>query len=218
MQSETSQTVIELPLFPLQTILFPDGVIALKIFEARYLDMMKNCLRNQGFFGVIGIMNEASEGKITPANMIRLAEMGTLAKIEDFDAVEPALYMTRSIGAQRFKLLSAEQMKDGLWMGQVELLSDDPQLPIPEELSSVASLLSEIMMAFNQQVDDPKYLPFQAPFRLNDCGWVANRFAELLPLTIFEKVHLLSQVNPRIRLDLISEIIDDGRLNNNVIH
>jgi Lon protease-like protein len=218
MHLKSSQEIIELPLFPLQTILFPDGVIALKIFEARYLDMMKNCLRNQGFFGVIGIMNEAPEGKATAANMLRLAEMGTLAKIADFDAVEPALYMTRSVGAQRFKLLSAEQMKDGLWIGQVELLSNDPQLPIPEELSSVASLLSEIMTAFHQQVDDPKYLPFQAPFRLNDCGWVANRFAELLPLTIFEKVHLLSQVNPRIRLDLISEIIDDGRLNNSVLH
>jgi uncharacterized protein len=95
-----------IPLFPLQTVLFPEGLIALKIFEVRYLDMMKACFKNQEFFGIVGI-EEGAETQDPAKPHILLSEFGTLAKIIEFDPIQPALYMTRSVGHARFSLLQS---------------------------------------------------------------------------------------------------------------
>lgn len=88
-------TPTKVPLFPLATVLFPDGVITLKIFEARYLDMIKRCLRDKSEFGVISIINnlDSTQEDISTS----FAKIGTLALLEDFDPVQPALYMTLSL-------------------------------------------------------------------------------------------------------------------------
>jgi len=209
-----------IPLFPLGTILFPDGIIPLKIFEARYLDMIKKCFREGTPFGVISIIKNNSFGSdsndLEPVNQ-SFSDIGTLAVIEDFDPVQPTVYMTRSVGTQRFKLLSAAQESDGLWIGQVELLENDPPSPIPSEHQKVANLLHEMIEMIQSQtlIEEPL---FKAATDPNDCGWVANRLAELLPLSLSVKNHLLGQTNPRIRLDLITEIIEDDDLRKLVIH
>ncbi|MBU3636700.1 LON peptidase substrate-binding domain-containing protein [Polynucleobacter sp. es-MAR-4] len=198
------------------TTLFPGGVIALKIFEARYLDMMKRCLREDTAFGVVSILDGNSSESDTSASA-QFSNIGTLAKLEEFDAVQPALYMTKSYGTQRFKLISIKQELDGLWMGEVELIDPDPEMPLPKEHEKVAALLQEIISVIQSEDllgDDA----FKMPANLDDCGWVANRLAELLPLPPAQKNHLLAQSNPRIRLDLISEIIEDDGLRNIVIH
>lgn len=211
-----SATANWIPLFPLGTTLFPGGVIALKIFEARYLDMMKRCLRENTPFGVVSIL----DSKLIDSDASALASfsnIGTLAKLEEFDAVQPALYMTKSYGTQRFKLISVKQEADGLWMGEVELIDPDPEMRLPKEHEKVAALLTEIISVIKSEDllgDDA----FKMPANLDDCGWVANRLAELLPLPPAQKNHLLAQSNPRIRLDLISEIIEDDGLRNIVIH
>lgn len=208
-------TTRKIPLFPLGTILFPDGVIALKIFEARYLDMIKQCMREKTEFGVVSIINnsDASEEDIS----LCFSKIGTLAQIEDFDPVQPALYMTKSFGTQRFKLISSQQEANGLWIGEVELLENDPLMPIPQEHQKVAELLAGIISLI-QSEDLLGDAPFKKPFKVDDCGWVSNRLAELLPLTLAQKNHLLAQTNPRIRLDLITEIIEDDDLRNLMMH
>ena len=115
-------TTHKIPLFPLGTILFPDGVIALKIFEARYLDMIKQCMREKTEFGVVSVIrnSDASEDDVSRS----FSKIGTLAQIEDFDPIQPALYMTKSFGTQRFKLISSKQEANGLWIGEVELLEN----------------------------------------------------------------------------------------------
>ncbi len=205
----------KIPLFPLETVLFPDGVIALKIFEARYLDMIKQCLREKTEFGVISIIQDQddSHDNLTP----RFSSIGTLALIEDFDPIQPALYMTKSFGTQRFKLLSSSQEANGLWVGETILLEKDPLIPIPKEHQRVAKLLDEII-AVIQSENLLSDAPFKKPYMTEDCGWVSNRLAELLPISLAQKNHLLAQTNPRIRLDLISEIIEDDDLKNLVIH
>jgi Lon protease-like protein len=205
----------KIPLFPLGTVLFPDGVIALKIFEARYLDMIKQCLREKTEFGVVSIIknSDATEQDMS----LSFSKIGTLAHIEDFDPVQPALYMTKSFGTQRFKLLSSKQEVNGLWMGEVELLDKDPLIPIPEEHQGVANLLDEILSVI-QSEDLLGDAPFKKPFKTDDCGWVSNRLAELLPISLAQKNHLLAQTNPRIRLDLISEIIEDDDLRSLMMH
>jgi len=210
-----TSTPRKIPLFPLGTVLFPDGVIALKIFEARYLDMIKQCLREKAEFGVVSIMknSDASEEDLS----LSFSKIGTLAQIEDFDPVQPALYMTKSFGTQRFKLINSSQQANGLWIGEVELLENDPLMPIPQEHQKVAELLDQIISLI-QSEDLLGKAPFKKPFKVDDCGWVSNRLAELLPLSLAQKNHLLAQTNPRIRLDLITEIIEDDDLRNLMMH
>ena len=210
-----TSTLRKIPLFPLGTVLFPDGVIALKIFEARYLDMIKQCLREKTEFGVVSIIKN-SETKEEDVSL-SFSNIGTLAQIEDFDPVQPALYMTRSFGTQRFKLIDSKQEANGLWMGEVELLDKDPLMPIPQEHHGVAKLLDQIISVI-QSEDLLGDAPFKKPFMTDDCGWVSNRLAELLPISLAQKNHLLAQTNPRIRLDLITEIIEDDDLRNLMMH
>ncbi len=213
--TNSSSTLREIPLFPLGTVLFPDGVIALKIFEARYLDMIKQCLREKTEFGVLSVIknSDLSEEDVS----LSFSNIGTLAQIEDFDPIQPALYMTKSFGTQRFKLISSKQEVNGLWIGQVELLANDPLTPIPQEHQKVVKLLDEIISVIKSEnlLGDA---PFKKPYKVDDCGWVSNRLAELLPLSLAQKNHLLAQTNPRIRLDLITEIIEDDNLRNLMIH
>ena len=198
------------------TTLFPGGVIALKIFEARYLDMMKRCLRESSPFGVVSILDNKPLDSDASA-LANFSNIGTLAKLEEFDPIQPALYMTKSYGTQRFHVLNIKQESDGLWMGQVELIDADPEIPLPKEHEKVAALLHEIITVIKSEDllgDDA----FKIPENLDDCGWVSNRLAELLPLPLAQKNHLLAQSNPRIRLDLISEIIEDNDLRNTMTH
>ncbi|MFZ4379130.1 MAG: LON peptidase substrate-binding domain-containing protein [Polynucleobacter sp.] len=213
--TDSTPSFRKIPLFPLGTILFPDGVIALKIFEARYLDMIKQCLREKTEFGVVSIIKnlDASEEDLS----LSFSSIGTLAQIEDFDPVQPALYMTKSFGTQRFRLIRSKQEVNGLWMGEVELIENDPLIPIPQEHRKVAELLDEIISVI-QSEDLLGEIFFKKPFKVNDCGWVSNRLAELLPISLAQKNHLLAQTNPRIRLDLITEIIEDDDLRNLMMH
>ena len=213
--NNVNATPKKIPLFPLGTVLFPDGVIALKIFEARYLDMIKQCLREKTVFGVVSVIKNPDSHEENLSSYF--SKVGTLAQIEDFDPVQPALYMTKSFGTQRFTLLNSQQEANGLWMGEIALLENDPITPIPEEHHKAVKLLDEIISVIQSQdlLDDA---PFKKPFKVDDCGWVSNRLAELLPISLIQKNHLLAQTNPRIRLDLISEIIEDDDLRNQMMH
>mgnify|MGYP002136176167 CR=1 FL=1 len=109
------------------------------------------------------------------------------------------------------------QEADGLWMGQVELMDADPEIPLAKEHEKVAALLHEIISIIKSEdlLGDHAFI---IPEDLDDCGWVSNRLAELLPISLAQKNHLLAQTNPRIRLDLITEIIEDDDLRNLKMH
>jgi Lon protease-like protein len=126
--------------------------------------------------------------------------------------------MTRSVGHARFSLLQSRREKNGLWMGEVQCIAADPVMPIPVELNDAALLLSEIITSVQKQGLSENQLPFQEPFRLDDCAWVSNRLAEILPLSVSQKNHLLMQTNPRLRLDLIQELLEDGVDLNSTLH
>ncbi len=205
----------KIPLFPLETVLFPDGIIALKIFETRYLDMIKQCMRENTEFGVVSIIKGQETNNESLSTTF--SQIGTLAQIKDFDPIQPALFITKSLGTKRFKLLQSQQESNGLWVGEVELLDSDPLMPIPEEHLKMSKLLDEIISVLKSE-DLLSESSIKEPFRIDDCGWVSNRFAELLPISLAQKTHLLAQTNPRIRLDLITEIIEDDDLKNLIVH
>jgi Lon protease-like protein len=200
-------TVQTIPLFPLGTTLFPDGLLPLKIFEVRYLDMIKKCLRESSHFGVVTIENGGevrSAGKQTT-----FSDQGTLASITAFEAVQPSLFMLRCQGGDRFKVLKHQQQTNGLWVAEIALIENDHFIEIPTELKASAEALRQTLAAIIEQTQNDEELAVLEPYKFNDCAWVANRWAELLPLPPQQKLHLLGMTNPRLRLDLISEALQE---------
>ena len=196
-----------IPLFPLSHGVFPDGVLRLQIFEVRYLDLIRRCHREQTPFGVAWLAqgNEVAVPGQTP----RLHAMGTLAHIEDLQTVQAALLRVRCVGGRRFKLGAIEAGPFGVWYGEVEYLPEDLPVPIPTDLQPLANRLGKgIAQAQSDQLLDQ--LPLQAPYRLDECGWVANRWAELLPLTAEEKLALLGQADPLVRLRQVGQYLETG--------
>lgn len=205
MQSSTE--IMKIPLFPLGTTLYPAGVIALKIFEVRYLDMIKTCLRENAPFGVV-TLDQGSEVRVAGQN-VEFHKKGTLATIIHFDAVQPNLFMIRAQGGARFEIKRPELATNGLWWAEIELISPDEEMQIPAELQPSAQALKKILDTINLQEIPEDEQPFLKPYLLNDCAWVANRCAELLDLPAAQKQHLLTMENPRLRLDMIQDILED---------
>ncbi len=191
-------------LFPLSHGVFPDGVLRLQIFEVRYLDLIRRCHREQTPFGVAWLAqgNEVA----VPGQVPQLHALGTLAHMEDLQTVQAALLRVRCVGGQRFRLGAVEAGPYGVWYGEADYLPDDEPTPIPDELQPLANRLGKgITQA--QAGGLLHELPLQAPFRLDECGWVANRWAELLPLPTEEKLALLAQPDPRVRLERVGKMM-----------
>jgi Lon protease-like protein len=188
--------VIELPIFPLRTVLFPDGFLPLRIFEQRYLKMVRDCASNDSDFGVCLILE--GEEAIAP---VKPALVGTLAEIVDWYTLEDGLLGVSAIGADRFRVAHTQRLADGLMMGQVELLPEPPTQAVPEEYS----VLAQVLARFMDKVGD-KY-PAYSPDKLDDANWVGYRLAELLPLAAIEKQQLLELNDPLKRLGELLHIL-----------
>ena len=196
------------PLFPLGTVLFPDGVLPLQIFEVRYLDMIGKCIANGTPFGVV-LLTEGSEVR-TPEGKESFLPSGTLASVQDTTASAPGLLQVVCRGASRFRVVSSERRSNGLWMAETELLEDDRAIPIPSELQGAADALDRVLASL-EDVPEGRW-PLLPPFRLDDCGWVANRWCDLLPLPNAQKHSLLMLDNPVIRLELLHDMLDEHGL------
>jgi len=182
----------ELSLFPLGTVLFPGGPLRLRIFEPRYLDMVRRCLKEARAFGVVLILEGAEAGTVAS-----VADTGTSARLVDFDTLPDGLLGIDCIGEQRFRVRRRWQQGDGLNLAEVDYLPDDPPCALPAELAHLGELLRELL----PQLGD-RYAHVTA--RYDDAGWVSNRWAEVLPLTDAEKQELLELADPRARLEQVA--------------
>jgi len=193
-----------IPLFPLSHGVFPDGVLQLQIFEVRYLDLIRRCHSTQTPFGVAWLAqgNEVA----VPGQVPQLHPVGTLVHIETLETVQAALLRVRCIGGLRFNLGAIEAGPYGVWYGEVEYLPEDPPVPIPPELQALANRLGG-GIAQAQTDGRLSELPLQAPYRLDESGWVANRWAELLPLPAEEKLELLGEMDPLVRLRQVGQYL-----------
>ncbi|MDB5745681.1 MAG: peptidase [Massilia sp.] len=200
---------ISLPLFPLSTVLFPDGVLPLQVFEARYLDMVSRCLTEDTPFGVV-LLTQGHEVRTRTSEPERFVEGGTLATVCDTAATTPGLLQVVCRGGARFQVKSSQQRLNGLWMAEVDLVEDDHPVRIPSELQGAADALDRVLASLHD-VPQERW-PVQPPFRLEDCGWVANRWCELLPLPNSQKYNLLMLDNPVIRLELLHDVLDEHGL------
>jgi Lon protease-like protein len=178
----------ELALFPLNTVLFPDGPLRLRIFEPRYLDMVRRCLKETRTFGVVLILEGAEAGAV-----VRVADVGTGARLVDFDTLPDGLLGVDCVGEQRFRVQRRWQQPDGLNLAEVEQLPDDAPCALPAELAHLGELLYEVLPRLGD-----RYAHTVA--RYQDAGWVSNRWAEVLPLSAEERQELLELADPLARL------------------
>jgi Lon protease-like protein len=191
-----------LPLFPLQTVLFPGGLLPLKVFEARYLDLIGHCIRSGEPFGVVCMSRGTEVGAI--AEGVRIESVGVLAHIEDVDAEQAGILQVRCVGGSRFRLLQAPtQRPNGLWEAPAELIdSDTARLPEVSLQPAVEALQQALAQLLAQDIK-----PFAEPLQWRDAGWVANRWCELLPITLAAKQRLMELEDPAIRLQLVDEFL-----------
>jgi Lon protease-like protein len=194
-----------LPLFPLGTVLFPDGVLPLRIFEVRYLDMITRCHKAGAPFGVV-LLTQGSEVRVPDAKEA-FAGVGTLATIASLDSPQAGLLTIRAHGEQRFRITGSDQLKHGLWVANVERIEPDVAVPIPEDLRFTSTALAKLVQSLQEKAADGEAIPIQEPMRLEDCGWVANRWCELLPLPVELKQRMMELDNPLVRLELVSDVL-----------
>jgi Lon protease-like protein len=196
---------MQLPLFPLNTVLFPDGVLPLRIFEARYMDMARDCLRDNSQFGVCLITKGSEVGG--PASF---EAVGCVARIESWDMPQLGLLNLRAIGVQRLRVLSTRVREDRLAIGEVELLEADVDSPPAPRHADCVQLLRRIIddMQANAADDGGEgRLPFQPPWRLDSSTWVGNRLCEVLPVPLKAKQKLMELDDAGTRLDIVTDYL-----------
>ncbi len=198
-------TLSSLPLFPLQTLLFPGGVLPLKVFEVRYLDMVRKCRLAGAPFGVVAL-RQGQEVRQAGAPAEQLHSVGTLASITQMDTPQPGLITLECHGDQRFRIRSSRMLPHGLWVADVDLLPQDQPLPIPPHLQAAAQTLTQVQAALLQR-SPPAQEQHQGPHK-DDCGWVANRWCELLPIPLELKQQLMELDSPLVRLELVHDLLE----------
>jgi Lon protease-like protein len=206
-ESESAGLPDPLPLFPLKTVLFPGAVLWLKVFEARYLDLVAQSLREQQPFGVVCLKQGSEAGP--SAQPVELEDVGVLARVEEVDSEQAGILRVRCTGTQRFRrVASPSQLDNGLWVCPAEALPDDAtRLPGPAMLQTVKALAGAI-----KTLQEQGRTPFAEPYRLDDAGWVANRWCELLPVPLAAKQKLMELDDPVIRLSLVDGFLRDKKV------
>ncbi len=190
-----------LPLFPLHSVLFPGGLLSLKVFEARYLDLISTCLREKNPFGVVALRQGGDVHRA--GETVTMESVGTLAELLDVDSAMSGILQVRCHGTQRFEVRHSEQQANGLWMATVRRIDDDEALlPTEPLLETVRGLANAINTLRRQGAE-----PFLKPFQFEQAGWVANRWCEILPISLAAKQKLMELDDPLVRLQLVDDYL-----------
>ena len=195
----------ELPLFPLQTVLFPGGLLSMTVFEARYLDLIASCLREQRPFGVVALRAPLHARPVAHKHSLPgdLETTGVVAELIDVDSAQAGILQVRCRGTERFRLAAPRQQADGLWMACATALADDANVaPTAALLGTVKGLASAIATLKGQGAQ-----PFLPPYRFDLAGGVANRWCEILPISTTAKQRLMELGDPLMRLQLVDEYL-----------
>ncbi len=166
----------EIFIFPLHTVLFPDGVLPLKVFEQRYIELTKTCLRDNAPFGVCLIR----EGREVGAPAVPEA-VGCLATITQWDMPQLGLFQLVTRGGDRFRIMKTRIARNGLISADVEMFPAETPTAMDDQCREVLNLIIEKVGSQN----------IPAPIRLDDAAWVAYRLAEILPIDMSVKQQLL---------------------------
>ena len=185
---------MELPLFPLSSLVLPEGLISLRIFERRYLDMIADVMRSGSGFGICLIREGEETGEAATPHLL-----GTLVHVTDWDQGDDGLLHVRCEGSQLFRIVETRISDNQLLIGEVELLPVEPSRPLEEEFEPLAGTLDTLLTELREYVTYPSA-------RLDDAVWVSNRLIELLPLQAQDKILLLQMQSSSDRLRLLKQI------------
>ncbi|MFP5373504.1 MAG: LON peptidase substrate-binding domain-containing protein [Gammaproteobacteria bacterium] len=186
----------QLPLFPLHTVLVPGAALGLRIFEPRYLDLVRECGRSGGGFGICMLLRGGQDDSAAVP-----AAVGTLARIEDFGTGDDGLLTLQVRGVRRFRVLDTRVRDNGLAVARVQWLAPDGG----EELRPEHGLLAELLRRILEQVGNAAAQP--SPAQLDDAAWVGWRLVELLPLEDVQRQALLQEDDPHARLDQLLRLL-----------
>jgi uncharacterized protein len=175
-------------------VLFPGGRLPLRIFEQRYMDMAKDCLKRKAPFGVCLIVEGLEVGPAATPH-----EMGTLAEITTWDMPQLGVLQVTALGGQRFRIVERRVQPDGLARARVELIAEDTDCVVDAGFATATRLLQRVI------AQQPELL--EPPHRLDSCSWVGARLAELLPLPLAMKQELLELSDARQRLARLSALL-----------
>jgi hypothetical protein len=189
----------EIALFPLNTVLFPGGSLPLRIFEARYIDLVRHCMRSGSGFGIVLILEGVEAG-----GPVRTSDVGTYARIIDFSQQPDGLLGIHAVGERRFRILSRRRARDGLNLADVDWLPDDPQVELPGEFMELLPALDVAL----DQMGEPHSARERRP---RDASWVSGRLAELLPVPPEHKQHCLELDDPLERLRYLRPMFEITR-------
>ena len=186
----------EVALFPLNAVLFPDGPLPLRIFEPRYIDMVRRCMREGSPFGVVLILDGAEAG----APVERMASVGTSARITDFYPLPDGLLGIFCMGGRRFQIVRRWRQDDGLHVAEVRWLAEESRVPLPPEHQHLGALMQRVLPELGELYESVET-------RADDAGWVACRLAEILPVGLTDKQRWLEIDDPLQRLGELAPLI-----------
>lgn len=197
----------DLGLFPLGTVLFPGGVLPLRVFEARYVDLISESMQHDRPFGVCRITRGGEVGAAAEHEPV-----GCLARITDWDMEKPGVLSLRTRGEQRFRVLRSRIQPDNLIRADVELIDEDPDAPVPPDYASCVELLKRIADDLEQRAGTPETRMIASPYRFDSSTWVSNRLCELLPIAGSAKQKLMELADPLARLSLVHQFLQQRKV------
>jgi Lon protease-like protein len=193
--SSAPVSTAEVALFPLNTVLFPGGPLPLRIFEPRYVDMVRRCLRERSAFGVVLILGGSEVGDVTST-----AEIGTTARIADFYALPDGLLGIACLGERKFRVVRCRRQSDGLNIAEVVWLPPEEAVPLPPQYAHLGELMRKVLPELGELYE-------RVEKHVHDAAWVGCRLAEILPVSLSEKQQCLELQDPITRLARLSPLI-----------
>lgn len=200
------------PLFPLKTVLFPAGVLPLKVFETRYIDMVRECMKDGSPFGVVLIKSgQEVEMAAEPE------EVGCLAHIIDWDMETLGLMMLRTRGGDRFRILATRVLPDQRLEAQIQLITADDNAEAVSDIhvtcaKTLKIVIDDIHAKGRAEQGDAFISPFSQPIQLDSASWVANRWCEILPIPLKARQKLLELRDAQSRLSIVHQYLQQHQI------
>jgi Lon protease-like protein len=193
-----------LPIFALGTVLFPGGLLPLRVFEARYMDMIRGVMRDSNEFGVCLIRKGSEVGE----REVETEEIGCRARIDDWNMEQLGVLQIATTGTDRFRIVGRRLQADGLLVADVEPLDDETVISVPDDALPCQALLRRIVERLEQAGDEREddevvHNPIAKPYRFDDSTWVGNRLCELLPIPVGAKQKLMALTDGPTRLEIV---------------
>lgn len=199
--------LVDLPIFPLGTVLFPGGTLALRVFEARYMDMVRDCMQRGSRFGVCLIVRGGEVGEAAEHETV-----GCLATITDWDMQQLGLLQIRARGERRFRVDATRVQADGLIRADAQPIEPEEDQPVPQQFSACASLVRRIVEDLVEKEPSALNRMVGEPYLYDSASWVSNRLSEFLPIPVKAKQKLMELSDPLARLGIVHRYLEQHRV------